>query len=86
MGNTSSGGNFPGNMSMSEITRILGEASKKTGEDVKDAMDKLEKNPDDPALLINVQMKMGIWSSVTSSASSAYSTIKDMLSSIAQKI
>ena len=71
---------------MSDVSEVIGAAALAASEDLYEKMEDLEAAPDDPTALINVQMAMGIWSSVTSTASSLYAGIKDMMTTIAQKV
>ncbi len=69
-----------------DVSEVLGQASSEASDEVEKAMQNLSDNVDDPAALVNLQMRIGIWSSVTSASSSVFSTIKDLMSGIAQKI
>lgn len=71
---------------LDDILNSLKEQAQTNEKELKDAIESLKTNPDNPALLQELQYRTTKWSLVFNTASSLVKSMKDIMKNILQKI
>ncbi|EGT3624546.1 type III secretion system needle filament subunit SctF [Morganella morganii] len=71
---------------LDDILNSLKEQAQTNEKELKDAIESLKTNPDNPALLQELQYRTTKWSLVFNTASSLVKSMKDIMQNILQKI